>query len=256
MYQPTLVNKRKLYVNDKITVHIPTLKEIQGDSVVSNGNDEDENKYWELVNLFVATSTDMMVQLDDAGKDFTTVTDYSIFLSLFNSTDKSLLREKSWLLFDNINLADFEVSINRGNNQIVLYDPTHEVVIDELLYMRLSTIFCTINNIKKNHRKMGNETARKYVIERERLKQKRRRSRHNDQIGSRFDKQIIALVNNQNFKYNYETVKELTVYNFLMSFKQIAHKYNVDNLNIGVFTGNIKFGDVKNKLDWTEFDNK
>ena len=251
MSEMSLLNKTKFVVNERIVVHIPTLREIRGDSPVVLGTDKDEQDFYTIVNLFSATSSDIMIELDEMGIDFTTWSDFTTFLMLFGNTSKDVLREKSHLLFETINLADFEVSINTVNELPVLYDAEHDIVIDELMYMQLSTIFCTIHSLEKNRRKPGDKTARDYIIERQKTKAKRRKKQA---YSSRFDKQIIALVNNCNFKYNYETVEDLTIYNFMVSLKQIIKKYSVDNLNHGIYAGTVNAKTLGNKLNWLDYE--
>ena len=103
MSDVSLLDKHKFVVNNQITVHIPTIKEIRGDSPILFGTDKDEADFYSLVNLFSATSSDIMVELDEMGIDFTTWSDFTTFLMLFGGTSKDVMREKSHLLFENIN---------------------------------------------------------------------------------------------------------------------------------------------------------
>lgn len=118
----SLLNKHSFIVNDKITVHIPTLREIRGNTAQIVTADSDEAKYFSLVNMFSATPCDIMLELDRQGIDFTKWTDYKTFLMMFQGISQETLKEKSFLLFDNINLADFQVSINMENRLPILYD--------------------------------------------------------------------------------------------------------------------------------------
>lgn len=247
----SLLNKHKFIVTNQIIVHIPTIREIRGNSIEIDGSDKDEAGYYTLINLFSATSSNIMVELEESGIDFTKWSDYKTFLMLFQGVPKDILKDKSHLLFENINLADFEVSINTENDMPIIYDREHDIIIDELGYMRLSTIFCTMNFIEKEHRKPADRTAREYIIERQKVKDERRK---NKIYGSRFDKQIIALVNNCNFQYNFETVEDMTIYNFMVSLKQIIKKYQVDNLNIGTYMGTVKIKNAGNKLNWLDYE--
>ena len=63
MSDVSLLNKTKFVVNDQITVHIPTLREIEGESPDLLGTDKDEADVYSIVNLFSATSSDIMVEL-------------------------------------------------------------------------------------------------------------------------------------------------------------------------------------------------
>ncbi len=136
----SLLNKRRFVVTDQVTVHIPTIKEIKGESPELYGTDEDEQDYYSMINLFSATSSDIMVELDERGIDFTEWSDYNTFLMFFSAMSKEKLHEKSYLLFENIDLSEFDISINHENKLTVLYNHTKKIIIDEFLYMRLSTI--------------------------------------------------------------------------------------------------------------------
>ena len=251
----SLLNKHSFIVNDKITVHIPTLREIRGNTAQIVTADSDEAKYFSLVNMFSATPCDIMLELDRQGIDFTKWTDYKTFLMMFQGISQETLKEKSFLLFDNINLADFQVSINMENRLPILYDQQHDIIIDEMLYMQISAIICGINFIEKNHRKMGNETMKKYALEREEAHRKNRQAKRRP-YSSRYDKQIIALVNNANFKYDFETVNDLTVYDFAVSVRQIAKKDQADHLYTGMYMGTVKLNanERSTKLNWLDYE--
>lgn len=251
----SLLNKRSFVVNDKITVHIPTLREIRGGTAQLVTADSDEAKYFALVNVFSATPCDIMLELNKLGIDFTKWTDYKTFLMMFQGMDREMLREKSFLLFENINLADFEVSVNTTNQLPVLYDRQHDIVIDEMLYMQISAIICGMNFIEKNHRKMGNETMKNYALEREEAHRRNRKAR-NHPYSSRYDKQIIALVNSAGFKYNFETVNDLTIYDFSVSVRQITKRDQVDHLYTGLYMGTVKLNanERSSKLNWLDYE--
>lgn len=253
----SLLNKRKFVINDKITIHIPTIREIRGDSYL-DGINTDEADYYSLINLFSVTSTDIMLELHKQGIDFTQVSDYTTFLMMFSNIPDTVMQSKSHLLFENINFADFTISINPENQEPVLYDATHDIVIDEMLYMRMSTVFCTINRLKKNKRKMGNETMKQYAIEREEQHRKHRKKKPSG-YESRLDKYIIALVNDCNFKYNFDTVNDLTIYDFNVSMQQIIKKYQVKNTNMGMYMGTISLKGMSDEakqrmLDWLDYE--
>ena len=61
-----LLYERELKVNDDISIVIPTVREVL----------EQEEEYYGLVSLIIATPYDMMVQLDDLGIDFREISDY------------------------------------------------------------------------------------------------------------------------------------------------------------------------------------
>lgn len=246
----SLLNKTRFIVTNDITVHIPTLREIRGsDSEVSKQSD-----YWTVSSLFSATACDIMIELDKMGIDFTKWSDFNTFLMLFNGADKAMLKEVSPLLFENVDLSSYEVRENSNHSALILADTQSDATIDEMVYLRLSTIFCTINGVKKNHRKMGNETMKKYAIERAKAHRKNAK-RRKQEVTNAFDKQIIAMVNNRDFKYDFETVNNLTIYDFNVSLRQLTKNKSVDNLYRGIYAGTIKYtAEFNNKLNWLDYE--
>lgn len=47
------------------------------------------------------------------------------------------------------------------------------------------------------------------------------------------------MVNNKDFKYNFETVMDMSYVEFILSVKQILQNIHVANIDLGVYTGNI-----------------
>ena len=237
-------------MTNDITVHIPTLREIRGD-------DDEYSKqtdYWGVVNMFAATACDIMIELDEQGIDFTKWSDFNTFLMMFNGINKEVLHNISPLLFENVDLSTYEIQENEKKTALFLKDTQSEATIDELIYLRLSTIFCTINNLKKNHRKMGNETMKKYALERARAHRQNAKRLKQESV-SYFDKQIIAMVNNRDFKYNFETINNLTIYDFNVSLKQLTKNKSVDNLYRGIYAGTIKYtAEYNDKLNWLDYE--
>lgn len=68
-----LLYKRSYAINDSIKIVIPTVGEVI----------DCEEDYYNIVSVLTAMPIDMMVQLDDAGVDFTSITDYDLFLLMF-----------------------------------------------------------------------------------------------------------------------------------------------------------------------------
>lgn len=249
----SLLNKREYTLNKQISVVIPTLKEIKGDGMIT-GSEDDENNYYNVLNLFFITPSTCIPVLEKLNIDFTTISDFDLFLLLYNTMDKEIIRKKSNLLFKGFNFADFVISKNEQTGKVVLYNPKDDIEINETKYKWLSTVFCTIHLYTKPRPiKPANETARKWIIERALAKE--RFNKNKKQVGSRFDDLILALVNNANFKYNFETVYDLTVYNFYASAKQIIKKYQVDNLYHGIYSGCVDSSKINSdELNWLSID--
>ena len=135
------------------------------------------------------------------------------------------------------------------SEDIVLYNPATHVEINQLIYNDLAETIRKINLFEKVKSKPGNESARKYLLEKERKKQKRNAKKPKEPY---LEKLVIALVNTSEFPYTYETCMDLSIYKFNQSFKQIQQKIIFDNTMIGVYAGTVDTSKMTNKdaLSW------
>lgn len=231
----SLLSVTSVDIVPNLSVRIPTVGEIL----------EDEDRYYGIVSSLTATPFQYMVQLDDMGIDYTQITDYQLFMMLFPMYAKSDLS----LLFGDLDTSDFGIYINQQDNSQVIYSPNNNIVIDELVYNDLADTIRKINLFEKVKSKPGNESARKYLLEKERKKQKRNAKKPKEPY---LEKLVIALVNTSEFPYNYETCMDLSIYKFNQSFKQIQQKITFDNTMIGVYAGTVDTSKMTNKdaLSW------
>lgn len=231
----SLLNAKSIAITPKMFIRIPSVGEIL----------EDEDKYYGIVSSLTATPFQYMVQLDDMGIDYTQITDYQLFMMLFPMYAKSDLS----LLFSDLDTSDFGIYINQQDNSQVIYSPNNNIIIDELIYNDLADTIRKINLFEKVKSKPGNESARKYLLEKERKKQKRNAKKPKEPY---LEKLVIALVNTSEFPYNYETCMDLSIYKFNQSFKQIQQKITFDNTMIGVYAGTVDTSKMTNKdaLSW------
>ena len=231
----SLLKMSSVEITPKLSVRIPTVGEIL----------EDEDKYYGIVSSLTASPFQYMVQLDDMGIDFTSITDYELFIMLFPLYCKSDLS----ILFGNLKTSDFDVYMNKENNSKFLYSPSNNIIIDELIYNDLTDVIRKINLFEKDKSKPGNESARKYLLDKERKKQKRNAKKKREPY---LEKLVIALVNTSEFPYDYDSCMELSIYKFNQSFKQIQHKIAFDNTMVGVYAGTVDTSKMINKdiLSW------
>ena len=231
----SLLNATSVEIVPNLSLRIPTVGEIL----------EDEDKYYGIVSSLTASPFQYMVQLDDMGIDYTQITDYQLFMMLLPMYAQSDLS----LLFGDLNTSDFNVYVNQDDDNQVIYSPSNNIVIDELVYNDLSDMIRKINLFEKVKSKPGNESARKYLLEKERKKQKRNAKK------PRFpylEKMVIALVNTSEFPYNYETCMDLSIYKFNQSLQQIQRKIAFDNTMVGVYAGTVDTSKMTDKdaLSW------
>lgn len=233
----SLLDLDKVYITDNIYVKIPTIREIL----------KDEQSYYNVVHSFTAVPYQFMVQLDDMGIDFTTLSPYQLFLMLFTTYEKSDLS----LIFGDLNTSDYTVEVDEKNSTLMLNSETNglEYKIDEFVYSQLVKILRKIHNLEEVRKKPGNDEAKRYLIERERKKQRRNKNKTYEPY---LEKLIIALVNCPEFKYNYEETMNLSIYKFMQSFKQIQTRIDFDNAMIGVYAGTLDTSKMSDKscLSW------
>ena len=225
---------RSFPINDYISITIPTVGQIW----------DNEAEYYGLITSIIATPSDFMVQLDDIGIDFSSISSFELFLLLFNgirSTDTSLV-------FGDLDLSGFKTAINEKNGKVVLVDQDKDIVIDRAIHDQIRRVIRKINHLEKSDKNPGNEEAKKYMIERARIKQKRAARRpHKSQL----EDLIIAMVNTEQYKYGYEETRDLTIYQFHASVYQIIRKINYDNTMIGCYAGTINAKELsQDRLNW------
>ena len=184
-----------------------------------------------------------MVQLDNIGIDFTTISDYQLFMMLFTVYAKSDLS----IIFGDLDTSDFIVQGEEGYE--FLYSPKNKLEINEEVYYDIVNTIRKINLLEKVNYKPGNESARKYLLEKERKKQKRNAKKKQEPY---LEKLVISLVNTSEFKYDYDSCMDLSIYKFNQSFRQIQHKIAFDNTMIGVYAGTVDTSKLSNKdiLSW------
>lgn len=226
--------ERWIPVNDKINIYVPTVGEII----------ECEDDYYSLVSILTAMPIDFMVQLDDLGIDFTSINEYDLLLILF----PELKSKDTSMIFGDLDLSGFELMVNQQNNNIVLRDELNDITIDRSVYGMISNTLRKIHSLERNRRKPANEEAKKFMLERARKKLRRNKNKYHD---SQLESFIISLVNAEQFKYDFEGTRELSIYQFNVSVRQIIKKTDYEHLMFGVYSGSISAKDVKNdELIW------
>ena len=164
--------------------------------------------------------------------DFRKIKDYELFLMLFSG----IKTQDTHLVFGDLDLSKFELATNSNNDTVVLWNQETNVVIDRAIHGQIANTLRKIHHLEKNLRKPGNDEAKEYMIQRARDKQRRNRNRKTE---SQLESLIVAMVNSEQYKYDFEGTRELSIYQFNESVRQIINKVDYQNRMIGVYTGNI-----------------
>lgn len=225
--------KNDYAITDRVSIVIPTVGEIL----------RDEDGYYGLVSTITAMPIDMCVQLHDAGIDFTSINEYELFLMMFNGFKDV----DTGLVFKGLDLSKFQLAQSEQNSQYVMIDKDNDIVIDRLVYEKTAMVLRKIHGYEKNIKTPGNEDAKEYLIERTRKKLKRAKTNKESQL----EPLIVAMVNTEQYKYNYEETLGLTIYQFNECVRQIIKKVDYSNRMIGVYSGTVNVKDMsKDELNW------
>lgn len=229
-----LLYKRSYAINDSIKIVIPTVGEVI----------DCEEDYYNLVSVLTAMPIDMMVQLADAKIDFTTITDYDLFLLMF----PGIRKQDTSLIFGDLDLTKFKHIISEQNGSVVLRDVENGITIDRAIHGQIAGALRIIHHLEKNRRKPANPEAKEFMLERARDKMRRRKNRTEE---SRLEPLIIAMVNAEQYKYDFERTRELSIYQFNESVRQVIKKVDYNNRMYGVYTGTINAKELsQDDLNW------
>lgn len=229
-----LLYKKEYAINDFIKVRIPTVGEIL----------DCEDEYYGMVSMLTAMPIDMMVQLSEIGVDFTEINEWDLFLLFFNTLKK---RDTS-LLFGDLDLSEFKIAFNGKNKTTFIANKKTGVKIDRAIHGQIASTLRKIHHLEKNIRKPANGDAKDYMIRRAKEKMMRQKKRMTD---SQLEGLIVALVNTEQFHYGFEGTRELSIYQFNESVRQVIKKIDYDNKMHGIYAGTVSAKDLsQDDLNW------
>jgi len=232
MKTTNILYKSSVPVTEQISIMIPTVGEIL----------DNEDAYYQTVTLITAMPIDLMVQLDDIGIDFSEINEYELFLMLFGE-----LRESDTsMIFGDLDLKGFELVEEDGKPYLL--NKSTGVQINRAVHAAIADTLRKIHHFEKNTKKPANAAARNFMIERARTKMKRNKNRRRD---SQLEELIVAMVNAEQYKYGFEGTRELSIYQFNASVRQVIKKVDYDNKMRGVYFGTVDAQKLsQNELNW------
>lgn len=220
-------------VSEDITVRQPSIGDI-----VEYG----EREYFSMINTICAIPSDMKSQLWDAGFDWEELTDFQLFMSLAKSLSVDMTR----IILGDLDLSQMEQGYNQETEQLVLYNPETEVVIDEYVYLKMVGYLRLIHGIKPKIEKAANKTTKEILIQLDRDKiAKAMREPYKSQL-----KMLIsAMMRYPGFKYKKNELKECGLYEFMDTVQGAQIYVSTNALLHGMYSG---FVDTKkiNKKDF------
>lgn len=222
-----------------ITIHQPTLGEIC---------DFGEMEYFSLIHNITAVGADMKWQLWDAGIDYTKITDYELFC---NVLIKIISESDTSIIFKDLNFGNFKVYEKTQNDisEMVLYDQTKDIMINEYIYTMIVSALREIHKLKRNDEVPGTTSTKMVLIEDARDEFN---TNKNKKFHSNLKNLISSMTNCEGFKYSHSNVWDMKINAFMDSVRRII---KIRDAFILYQSGHFAYGvDLKKidnkKLDW------
>lgn len=143
------------------------------------------------------------------------VDDFELFCFMKNY----LSSDETCILLNDVDFTQFDVAVDNQNGDQILYNRRTHQKLDKFSYERMTKYLRTLHGIHKNTEKAQNLYARKLLIECAR----NATNQQNKPFESILLPLIISMVNCEQFKYTYETVWELTMFQFMSSVRKFRH---------------------------------
>lgn len=225
------------YIKEGITIHQPTLGEIC---------DYGEAAYYSMVYSLTSVPADLKWQLDELGVDYTKIGEFELFYKLLY---RSYKKEQTVILLGDLDLSQLNVCKKTSSGEIVLYDESNDVCIDEYTYLKISDVIRQMHNLRKNTQLPGNETTKRILIED--AKEDYLLNKNKEPI-SHLKNLISAMINSEGFKYNHSEVWNMKINAFMDSVKRVSKIKNAHLLLQSGYSGfGIDLKDLdKKQIDW------
>ena len=220
-------------VNNYITITIPKVGE-----VVQYG----ERNYYSMIQTITAIPSEMKSQLWDIGLDWTQITDFQLFMMLA----PTLSKEKTSIIFGDLDFNAMKPFENKENETVFLGDPETGVIIDELAFGKIHSYLCSAHNLTKKVEKAANEFTKKFMIDEDRQK-----ILHNaKQPYNSFLKPLISSVKCR-MGYTLDYVKNMGLCEFFDDLSRLQIIVNADALLQGSYSGMVDTSKIpKHHFDW------
>lgn len=220
-------------INDQIRISQPTIG-----SLIAYG----EASYFSMVYTIVAIPSDMKSQLFDMGLDWNEVEPFELFMML----SQTLTPDKTGILFGDLDFSKLRPYRNPQNEEIVLADKESGVIIDKLIYKRITNYLCKLHNITPKVEKAANKITKKVLIEDDRRKRATAQNKP-------FKSYLLPLISSIKVKQGYarDYVRNMGLFEFFDDLARIQVIDSADHLLSGMYTGMADLSKVpKEQFNW------
>lgn len=237
MLKDNLLYATEIPITQNIYIKIPTMKEI-----IDYDNSANED-YYNLVTQICANPRDFAVQLHEAGLRYNKIRRYDLFNIFFktfivNGVDLSMI-------FKDFDISQLRDVVNKYD-KVVWVNYKNEVIIDEIIYSVIEDNLRKLTGLVRCDGKAGNSIQyEREIADKKRKLEKKKRSHKIE--SSYLERQIVAMVNNKDFPYDYETIKNITLYQFNKSVEQVLRNTNVTCMTQSAYIGMIDTSKINQK---------
>lgn len=203
-----------------------------------------QGRYYSTINIFTTNTTASRLQLWKKGIDWNDISDFDLFIRIFNAAEKSIYQK---ILFNKIEkpldfstYGMYEKKSKDGKTEKVLYSKDDEVEINENVYFHLSQYFRNVFNIFPDEKITHDSTMKKWFIRKDKNELTNKQLKGNDaEKDNGFMSLISACCNHPGFKYKPSELEEIGVYEFYDSVKRLQVYESCTALQKGMYSGMI-----------------
>lgn len=231
------IDKLKLYFGEPYIINTPSKDITVYQPTIGDIMELGEEKFYSVVNVFIANSTMYRLQLWDLGIDWNTVSDFQIFSMLVTN----LSVDDTRILFGDIDFTTFEFYTKKTISEdeeeiteIVLYSPVFDIEINEQVHAQMSLYIKTMMNIFPKVEKAKGKTTKQWIIDEEREKQKQNKDK---EYSSSLLPLISGCLNHAGFKYKKAELKEVGIIEFMDSVQRLQVYESTTALLRGAYSG-------------------
>ena len=222
-------------VNENITVHQPSLREIK---------EFGEKRFFNMIYTICAIPSDVKSLLWDQMNhtDWTTVEDFQLFMML----SQTMTPDKTGIIFGDLDFSKMRPYPNKVTGEIVLADKEAGIIIDQLIYMRIMNYLRKLHNITPKPEKAKGKRAKEAMIDEDR----RNREFNKDKPFKSFLLPLISAVKVRQ-GYTKDYIKNMGLFEFFDDLTRLQIINQSDHLLNGAYSGMCDLSKVpKEQFNW------
>lgn len=218
-------------LNDKITILQPTV----GDLIRCG-----EKQCYSVVHIFTANTTSYRLILWDMGVDWCKISNFELFQVLVSTLEQPMTQ----FLFGDLDFSKLRPYQQKKGDQeqIVLYDPEQDFLVDEETYNKLAWYVRNIFNIFPKEEFAKGKHTKQSIIDEDRLNYEKHKD---EQYHSVLLPLISACLNHPGFKYSKKELIDVGIVEFMDSVQRLQIYESTTALLRGAYSGFMDTSKIK-----------